>query len=159
MRRRTCVRDVDTAFELAVEAHYYLYPLVLMDVTRRQATNVATADEVLGRAPANRFAHVRRFAPAGCRDVARPSLDTLYSFAWLDVRDGPVLVSVADAGDHYYVLPMHDMWSDVFASPGTRTSGNWPGEYAIVPAGWEGRLPAGARRIEAPTPYVWIIGR
>jgi len=159
MRRRTCVRDPETAFELAVEAHYYLYPLVLMDVTRRQATSVASADQVVGRAPPNQFAHFRRFAPAGYRDVVRPSFDTLYSFAWLDVTEGPLVVSVPDAGDHYYMLPMYDMWSDVFAAPGTRTSGNWPGEYVVVAGHWAGKLPESARRLDAPTPYVWIIGR
>jgi hypothetical protein len=159
VRRRTCVGDRQAAFEIAVEAHYYLYPLVLMDVRRRQATSVASPDEVIGRAPVNEFAHLRRFPPPGFRDEVRPTFDTLYSCAWLDVTGGPVIVSVPDAGDHYYTLPMYDMWSDVFAAPGTRTSGNWPGQYAIVSAGWEGALPSRARRIDAPTPYVWIVAR
>jgi hypothetical protein len=159
MRRRTLVRDRQTAFEIAVEGHYYLYPLVLMDVTRRQATGVGTANELFARAPVNEFAHIRRFVPPGFRDVVRPNFDTLYSFAWLDVSEEPVIVSIGDAGDHYYTLPMYDMWSDVFAAPGTRTSGNWPGEYAVVPYGWQGTLPEATRRLDAPTPYVWIIGR
>jgi hypothetical protein len=130
-----------------------------MDVTRRQMTSVESADQVLGRAPPNTFAHLRRFPPVDFHDVPRPNLDVLYSFAWIDVTDGPVILSVPDAGDRYYTLPMYDMWSDVFAAPGTRTSGNCPAEYALVETGWRGDLPEQARRIDAPTPYVWIIGR
>ena len=54
---------------------------------------------------------------------------------------------------------MFDMWSDLFASPGTRTSGNWPAHFGVVARGFEGELPPGVRRLETPTPYAWIAGR
>jgi hypothetical protein len=156
------------AQDIAVEAYVYFYPLVTMDVTRRQFTNHEPG-KIPGRGPMNMFNNVPTYPPADDRGVVRPNFDTLYSSAFLDLAKEPMVVSVPDTGGRYYLLPMLDMWTDVFASPGWRTTGTQAGEFLVAPAGWrpdlrerfaeEFRLPAGTQRIDAPTPYVWIIGR
>jgi hypothetical protein len=146
------------AYEIGVEAYTYFYPLVLMDATRRQAVNVE-AGKTIGRGPMNTFTHAPTFPPADFRDVVRPNFDTLYSIAWLDLRKEPVVVAAPDTHGRYYMLPMLDMWTDVFACPGKRTTGTGPGRFAVVPLGWQGKLPEDVQRIDAPTPYVWVIGR
>jgi hypothetical protein len=151
--------DQDTANAIAREAYTYLYPLVLMDVTRRQSTNVERAGEVLGRGPANALVHVRQFPPGNFRGVVKPNFDTLYSLAWLHLDAEPMIVSMPAAGNRYYLLPMLDMWTDVFHVPGTRTTGNGAGHFGLTAPGWEGKLPDGVQRVKAPTPYVWVIGR
>ncbi|MHC4573312.1 MAG: DUF1254 domain-containing protein [Planctomycetota bacterium] len=146
------------AYEIGVEAYIYTYPLVLMDVTRRQATNME-AGRKPGYAPMNSFTHLRAFPDASFKEVVRPNFDTLYSIAWLDLTEGPVIVSAPDTNGRYYMLPMLDMWTDVFANPGKRTTGTEAGHFAVVPQCWNGKLPNDVTRIDAPTPYVWIIGR
>ena len=145
------------AHAIGVAAYLYLYPLVTMELTRKQMANAARAEGV--NAPMNTFAHIPAFPPADMKVVVRPNFDTLYSSAWLDLAKEPMIVSAPDTHGRFYLLPMLDMWTDVFASPGWRTTGTQAGDYAVVAPGWSGSLPAGVVRIDAPTPYVWIIGR
>jgi hypothetical protein len=146
------------AHAIGVDAYVYFYSLISIDVTRRQATNAEPGKMVLF-GPANLFASAPAFPTADFRAVVRPNFDTLYSSAWLDMTKEPVVVSAPDTGGRYYLLPMLDMWSDVFASPGWRTTGTQAANYLVTPPGWSGTVPAGMTRISAPTPYVWIIGR
>lgn len=156
------------AQDIAVEAYIYFYPLVTMDITRKQLSNLEPG-KVPGRGPMNMFNNIPTYPPADEKAVVRPNFDTLYSTAWLDLTNGPVVVTVPDTDGRFYLLPMLDMWSDVFASPGWRTTGTKAGHFLIAPQDWqpslkgqfieEFKLPEGTQLIEAPTPYVWIIGR
>ncbi len=119
--------------------------------------------------PANTFANIPEFPAADMRAVVRPNFDTLYSSGYLDMTKEPVVVSVPDTGGRFYLIPMLDMWSDVFASPGSRTTGTQAGNFLIVPPNWrpdlrdrlveEFKLPKETQVIHAPTPHVWVIGR
>ena len=158
----------EEAHAIGIDAYLYFYPLLSMDLTRLQSTNIEPGKE-FGRGPMNMFVNVPEFPPADFKTVVRPNFDTLYSIAWLDLTKEPVVVSNADTNGRYFLLPMLDMWTDVFASPGWRTTGTLAANYLVTPPGWrpdlkdrwieEFKLPAGTSRIDAPTPYVWIIGR
>lgn len=143
---------------LSYDAYVYLYPLVTMEVSRRQAVNVATGQKP-GFGPPNEFHHIRAFPPADFRAVVRPNFDTLYSAAWLDLAAGPVILKVLDTRNRYYMLPMLDMWTDVFANPGMRTTGTGAQEFLVVGPGGTLAASDGRPVIQAPTPWIWVIGR
>lgn len=149
----------EQTYELAREAYLFAYPIVSMDVTMRQATHATDATTINLRAPINQFAHARAYPKADEKDVVRYNFDTLYSSAWVDLTPEPIILSVPDTQGRYYLLPMLDMWTEVFSVVGSRTTGTKAATYAIVAPDWRGALPEGVVKIVAPTPVIWILGR
>jgi hypothetical protein len=138
-RQDTSPPEVEAA---ATEAFLFGYPLVLMGRTR-------------GDSPANAFVH----EPAP-RAGDSPVGATLASSAWLDLKAEPVVLSVSDCHGRYYALSLIDMWTNVFASIGPRTTGTGAGSYGIGGVHWNGgMLPAGVLPITAPTEVIRIAGR
>ena len=148
----------EAARAIGVDAYIYFYSLLSMDITRKQFTNIEPGKE-FGKGPMNMFVNVPEYPPADFKGVVRSNFDTLYSIAWLDLTKEPLIISAPDTTGRFYLLPMLDMWTDVFASPGWRTTGTQAGKFLVTPPGWSGTVPEGFARISAPTPYVWIIGR
>ena len=156
------------AHAIGVDAYLYFYPLISTDITRLTSTNIEAGKEPL-KGPMNTFVSAAAYPPGDLKLVVRINFDTLYSLGWLDLTKEPVVVSSPDTNGRYFLLPMLDMWTDVFASPGWRTTGTRAQNFLIVPPGWrpdlrdrvikDFKLPKDIQRIDAPTPYVVVIGR
>jgi hypothetical protein len=147
----------DEIRDSAEEAYIYGVPLMLMDITAQVGTAVPRAQG--HKAPRNQFAHLESYPDPSFTEVVSPNADTLYSSAFLDLCRGPMILSVPDTGGRYYLMEMLDAWSNVFAAPGTRTTGNARHNFAIAGPNWAGTLPAGVEEIRSPTNMVWVIGR
>ena len=148
----------EEAHAIGVDAYLYFYPLLTMDITRKQFTNIEPGKE-FGKGPMNTFVSVPQYPPADFKGVVRANFDTLYSIAWLDLTKEPLVIAAPDTAGRFYLLPMLDMWTDVFASPGWRTTGTQAGQFLVTPPDWTGTVPAGLNHLPAPTPFVWVIGR
>ena len=145
------------ARETAIDAYMYAYPLVTMEMTRRVLTNVEKPEG--SKAPMNQLARLRTYPPADDHSVTAPNADTLYTLAWVDVSKEPWVLSIPDMKGRYYLFPMLDAWTNVFQSPGKRTTGTKAQKYAITGPGWSGTLPASVMEYKSPTALVWVIGR
>lgn len=138
-------------FKAFSAAYLYGYPLMIMQETQKVM--------LAGAATENQLTHNANFPDHHFRNVVRPNVDTLYTIAWLNLSEQPQLLSVPDMGERYYISPLMDAWTNVFASVGTRTTGNKAGDYAIVGPNWSGDLPDTLEVIRAPTNRVWMIQR
>ena len=148
---------LEEALSIATDAYVYGYPLVTMDMTRNQLTNVSVPDAA--HAPVGQLLKLRTYPAVDNHAVTAPNADTLYTTAWIDVSKEPWVFSIPDMGDRYYLMPMLDGWTDVFQVPGKRTTGGKAQKYAITGPGWTGTLPAGVTEYKSPTGMVWILGR
>jgi hypothetical protein len=144
-------------FEVASDAYVYGYPLVTMELTRRVITNVAEAKG--SRGPMGQIIKLRSYPDASFRDVTAPNADTLYTTAFFDVGDEPWVLSVPDMKGRYFLLPFLDGWTNVFAVPGSRTTGTQAQTFVISGPGWSGAAPAGMTELKSPTAIVWLLGR
>jgi hypothetical protein len=145
------------AFEIAVEAYIFGYPLVTMSVTGRLMTNVREPEGM--RAPMGQFARLRTFPAVSDHTLTVPNLDMLYTGVWLDVSREPWVLSLPDAKGRYCLFSLIDGWSTVFAVPGKRATDAGPQQYAVTGPGWKGKLPAGLKQCKSSTGMVWVLGR
>ena len=64
------------------------------------------------------------------RTVVAPNVDTLYSIAVVDLRDGPVVLHVPTIATPYWTYQFVDTWTDSFAYIGTRCD-RWAQWYVV----------------------------
>lgn len=149
------------AYSLGVQAFVFGFPWLYLPTLRWSWTNVPKpAGSIAPYAPLNHFFNVRKLADATYRDGGCPNNDTLYSIAWVDVRNEPLILSHPDMGERYFTFEMASLDSDNFAYVGTRTTGSKAGHFAIVGPDWSGDLPQGVQRLEpSRTVSALILGR
>ena len=133
------------------EGYLFAYPLVLVDLTREASA--------LAVGPENQLRRVRQFPDASFRGVVRPNVDTLYTTAFIDMAAGPLLFEMPPNDQRYELMAFMDAWTNVFASPGTRTSGPGGARFLLAGPRWVGTVPDGLTLLRSPTRIVWLIGR
>lgn len=144
--------------------------LPLFEMMRMRAATTARRHPTLGFASddpgstmrwVNQFTHTHRKLGPHDREVVSPNNDTVYSNAWLDLSQGPVLIDTPDFAERYWTLGLLDAWTNPFGYVGRRTTGHRRQRTLVHGPGWRGALPAGgvSQVIAAPGHDVWLIGR
>lgn len=88
-----------------------------------------------------------------------PNVNTVYGFGFMDLRQEPIILTVPNSNNLYYMVQIVDMWTNAFAYVGGKTTGYKGGKFALVGPDWKGKLPAGVKRIDCPTPWVLLQPR
>jgi hypothetical protein len=130
---------------IAADAYLYAYPMLYNYKTLFQQVIDPSFPGYVGGF--NRFRHYARgFTPAD-RDIVTPNNDTPYSWAWLDLRAEPMVVSVPAVPDRYYVLQWFDLYTHNFAYIGSRATGTEAGDYLFAGPDWRGETPKGIKKV------------
>jgi hypothetical protein len=144
---------------LGARAYVYGFPIVLMERSRALFTASASG------APSNTLVHLRGVPDHTFRAVVRPNQDTIYSMAFLDLRQGPLSLRLPGLVERRFVsFTLLDAWSNAFASlrPAPSPRGPETSASAFVIVGPRSAAPASlehATLVRAPTDLVWVIGR
>jgi hypothetical protein len=102
------------------------------------------------KAPWNHLRNIHRvFTPADT-SVQTPNSDTPYSWAGLDLRAEPIVISVpAIEKERYYSVEIWDAYTFIVGYAGSRTTGNGAGNVMVVGPGWKGETPNGIKKVYA----------
>ncbi len=93
------------------------------------------------------------------KDIVTPNNDTPYSWAWLDLRAEPYVITVPEI-DRYYLLPIHDMYTLYAGYVGTRSRGGAAGNYLVAGPRWSGETADSIDGvIRSETDFVGMLGR
>jgi len=147
-------RDADTTS--AVAAYYYCFPIFEF---ARASSAAAAVNAQRPQHRYNRVLHRRTLADHTMRAVTTPNCDTVYSSAYLDLTNGPVLTTLPTLHDRYFSIAFMNAYTDNFAYVGTRATGGEGGPTMIANAAWRGDVPAGTRLIRSDTDDVWMLAR
>jgi hypothetical protein len=134
------------AQEIAKDAYVYSYAMMESYQTWRTQAVDKTANGYVGGF--NVFRHYSEPFTPDNKDIVTPNNDTPYSWAWLDLRAEPMVVSVpAVPKDRYYVMQWIDLFTQNFAYIGVRSTGFGAGNYMFVGPKWRGKKPAGIKQV------------
>lgn len=143
--------SMETIRAIAQEAFIYGYPMVdLYNILYKYAGDPTSPEY---KAPLNQLFNTRRVATPEDKAIVAPNCDTPYSYAWLDLRAEPVVISIPPFDPRRYVsLMLSDLYTYIIGYVTPRTNGHEGGDFLIAGPDWAGSTPPGIRRIyQSPT--------
>jgi hypothetical protein len=142
---------------LALQAAGYGAPIVAMYNLR--STVAFGSNASTGANKIWRIEDIATPAIAAKLGYVTPNVNVIYGFGFIDLAQQPIVLKVPDSHNRYYMVEAVDMWTNAFAYVGGTATGYKGGTFALVGPGWRGGLPAGVKRIDAPTRWVELQPR
>jgi hypothetical protein len=111
------------------------------------------------KAPFNQIMSEHRTFTYKDTAIITPNSDTPYSFAWLDLRTEPIVLSVpAVERERYYSVMLCDGNTFNYGYIGTRATGTEAGDYMVVGPDWKGTTPPGIKKVFRSTTQFSVAG-
>jgi hypothetical protein len=152
---------VSEAEARAIARDAYVYGLPMVDQYRVMYAYSVDKTNPQYQGPFNSILNIARVFTPDDTAFVTPNSDTPYSFAGLDLRSEPVVITVPKMEkNRYFVFQLMDLYTFNFAYIGSRTTGNNGGNYLIAGPGWKGATPKGITNVvHSETSLVSVVGR
>jgi hypothetical protein len=149
----------EEARAIAKEAYIYGYPLV--DNYRVGYSYYIDKNNPEFKATWNHITNIPNVYTPKDSAVQTPNSDTPYSWAGLDLRAEPIVLTVPTIEkNRYYSVQFTDAYTFNFAYLGTRTTGNDSAVYMVAGPGWKGETPKGVKKvIQSETDFIVVVWR
>ena len=146
------------AKKIAKEAYIFNYPLVMMYRTMYlQAIDTSSKSYSGGF---GKWLHLGTSSPKDT-DIVSPNNDSPYSYAWVDLRAEPwVLTLPKIEAKRFYTSQWDDLWGFVIGNAGSVDDGNDGVSVLLASPTWKGELSKGVNRvIQGDTDFLGTLTR
>ena len=150
--------DQNEIKRIAKETYIALFPLVYNYGTMYNQAINKNAPEYIGGFGV--YKHYGLSTPDN-KDIPTPNNNTPYSWAWVDLRSEPwVLTMPPSDGNRYYVCQWDDMWGYVIDAPGSIIDGQDGGNYLLTTKDFDRPIPKGIKRaINSESQFIGTLTR
>jgi hypothetical protein len=149
--------DIREAKAIAEEGFIYGLPIVMNYAVMYEYSVEKNSGQY--KAPFNQIKNEPRVFTYKDTAVITPNSDTPYSFAWMDLRAEPVVLSVpAVDPKRYYSIMLCDGNTFNYGYIGSRATGSDAGDYMVAGPDWQGATPPGIKKVFRSTTQFSIAG-
>lgn len=132
----------------AIAKEAYIYGFAIVDNLRIQHSYFVDNASPDYKAPYNQLVNIPRVYTHEDTAVQTANSDTPYSWAGLDLRAEPLVITAPPiAPERYFCVQLIDLYTHNFDYIGSRTTGNGGGHFLIAGPGWRGEAPDGITKV------------
>jgi hypothetical protein len=154
-------QDLTASEARAIAKEAYIYGFPVVDDYRIQYAYFVDSKNPEYKGPWNQIVNIPRVYTPADTAVQTPNSDTPYSWLGMDLRAGPIVLTVPPIEkDRYFSIQLIDAYTFNFDYIGSRTTGNDGGSFLVAGPGWKGETPKGVKKVmRSETDFVLAVYR